>query len=321
MKSVPTFFFKKIFLLSFIILFTLATGQEILSQKTKVDKSDLNQKYITIQKLLGKKEFDKVIVECKKIIEQDYTFYKAFFPLIRASIESDKLEKITGYFQGLVSENPDNLYFYYGLGVCHQKQKGYSKAIENYKKSIELKAVFTEPYVDLIECYDYEKKLIEADKYFKEKIYIDPNNPYLLFGLGYISDLQNRVNQGIEYYNRALAIFREIGDKKNEGDCLNNIGVSYYIMGNLHKALEYWKEDLKIAKEIEEKISELVCLQNIGAVYYELDDYPMSLESAEKALKIAKEIGNTIIEGRCFTTVGNIHFEMGNYKKALECYK
>jgi len=321
MKSVPTFFFKKIFLLFLVILFILATGQEILSQKTKIDKGDLNQKYITIQKLLGRKEFDKVIVECKKIIEQEHTFYKAFFPLIRASIESDKLDKITGYFQGLISENPNNLYFYYGLGVCYQKQKEYSKAIEYYKKSIELKAEFVEAYVDLIECYDYEKNLTKAEKYFEEKIHIDPNNPYLLFGLGYISDLQNKVNQGIEYYNRALTIFREIGDKKSEGDCLNNIGVAYYFTGSLHKALEYWKEDLKIAKEIEEVASELFCLQNIGVVYYELDDYPMSLEFTEKALKIAKEIGNTFIEGRCLMIIGNIHNEIGSYKKALECYK
>ena len=45
--------------------------------------------------------------------------------------------------------------------------------------------------------------------------------------------------QAIEYYGQALAISREIGDRRGEGNSLGNLGIAYAALGRAEQAIEY----------------------------------------------------------------------------------
>jgi tetratricopeptide (TPR) repeat protein len=47
-----------------------------------------------------------------------------------------------------------------------------------------------------------------------------------------------------------LKIFEDIGDRKNEGVTLNNIGLVYDSWGKYDQAIEYFENSLKILEEI-----------------------------------------------------------------------
>ena len=71
----------------------------------------------------------------------------------------------------------------------------------------------------------------------------------------------------------------------------NNIGNTYYNIGDYNKALEYYELSLKIRKKIlgEEHPDTAVSYNNIGNSYYNIGDYKKALEYLELSLKIRKK--------------------------------
>ena len=69
--------------------------------------------------------------------------------------------------------------------------------------------------------------------------------------------------KAIEYYERALAIAREIGDRRNQGVHLCNQGLVFLPKGNAqgHRVLS---EALAIARDIGDRRNEGVPLGNLG---------------------------------------------------------
>jgi tetratricopeptide (TPR) repeat protein len=63
------------------------------------------------------------------------------------------------------------------------------------------------------------------------------------------SNLGNQ-QQALEYHVQALVIFREIGDRRSEGDCLTNLGYAYMSQHDIQRAMECCKQALAIDREI-----------------------------------------------------------------------
>ncbi len=61
-----------------------------------------------------------------------------------------------------------------------------------------------------------------------------------------------QVEKAIEYYEQALVISRETGDRRNEGNWLGNLGNAYHALGQVDKAIEYHEQVLIIGKEIKD---------------------------------------------------------------------
>ena len=68
--------------------------------------------------------------------------------------------------------------------------------------------------------------------------------------LGSAYYLLGDAQKGFEYYERALAISREIGDRKGEATCLGNMALTLDKFGQRDQAIELTKEALKIFKQI-----------------------------------------------------------------------
>ena len=58
--------------------------------------------------------------------------------------------------------------------------------------------------------------------------------------------------KAIEYYEQALKISRETGDRRGEGNHLGNLGLAYSDLGEPRKAIEFLKQSLSIGKAIED---------------------------------------------------------------------
>jgi tetratricopeptide (TPR) repeat protein len=66
------------------------------------------------------------------------------------------------------------------------------------------------------------------------------------------------VQKAIGYYEPALAISREIGDRRNEGTWLANLGLAYADLRDTVRARELWQEALRIFEAIESPHTETV---------------------------------------------------------------
>jgi tetratricopeptide (TPR) repeat protein len=60
------------------------------------------------------------------------------------------------------------------------------------------------------------------------------------------------VHKAIGYYEQALAITREIGDRRGEGNHLANMGLAYKRLSNLAQAQALWQQALAIYRQIQD---------------------------------------------------------------------
>jgi CHAT domain-containing protein len=97
----------------------------------------------------------------------------------------------------------------------------------------------------------------------------------------------------LKYYEQALVIKKQVGDKAGEGTILNNIGLAYHNLGQYPQALKYYSLALVIHKEVGNKVMEGKTLNNIGSVYNSLGQYT----DAEKTLFAAIEAEESLRPG------------------------
>ena len=62
--------------------------------------------------------------------------------------------------------------------------------------------------------------------------------------------------KALEYYEQALALLREVGDRAREGTTLNNLGAVYDTLGQKPKALEYYEQALVLTREVGDRAME-----------------------------------------------------------------
>ncbi|MDM8554850.1 CHAT domain-containing protein, partial [Desulfococcaceae bacterium HSG7] len=110
--------------------------------------------------------------------------------------------------------------------------------------------------------------------------------------IGVVYSNLGRYDEALTYHEQALAIKKEIGDRRGMGISLNNIGAVYANLGRYDQALTYFEQALAIKKEIGDRRGEGTALNNIGRVYENLDQYDKALRSFTSSLEISEKVRN-----------------------------
>jgi tetratricopeptide (TPR) repeat protein len=83
------------------------------------------------------------------------------------------------------------------------------------------------------------------------------------------------LKKAVQKYEEALSIFRKIGNVKNEGTTLMNLGAVYSGWGQYPKAVEYYEKSLQIQRKVGDVKGEGMTLLNLGNVYKVWGQYPV----------------------------------------------
>jgi tetratricopeptide (TPR) repeat protein len=143
----------------------------------------------------------------------------------------------------------------------------------------------------------------------------------ILGNLGNVYSHLGQVEKAIEHYEQALEIIREIGDRRGEGANLGNLGLAYSDLGYVEKAIEHYEYALDISREIDDKHNEGNWLGNLGIAYRILGEVEKAIEYHEQALDISIEIGNRRGEGNALGNLGSAYSDLEQVEKAIEYYK
>jgi tetratricopeptide (TPR) repeat protein len=138
-------------------------------------------------------------------------------------------------------------------------------------------------------------------------------------GLAYYELGESR--RAIEFYEQALGIYREIGDRQGEGSTLGNLGLTYVALSEQRRAIESFEQHLAIANEVGDRRGEANALGNLGIAYKNLGEPHRSIELYEQALGIDREIGNRYGEGATLIDLGNAYYELDDPHRAIEFYE
>ena len=95
-----------------------------------------------------------------------------------------------------------------------------------------------------------------------------------------------------KFYEKAIKIMRESGNRRGEAAAYSNLGVVFSSLGEYNKAKQYLDKALTITIEFADKEGEANCYGNLGTVSSSLGEYGKGKEYLEKALAIRIEIGD-----------------------------
>jgi CHAT domain-containing protein/Tfp pilus assembly protein PilF len=123
-------------------------------------------------------------------------------------------------------------------------------------------------------------------------------------------------------YQKALAIYREIGDRENEGDVLRFMGEAYFYQDNYPQALEFYRQALEVHQKVPNyKRGIGNDLNNLGMIYQAQSKYGEALKFYQQSLDIRRETSDREGEGQSLNNFGVIYLAQGRYPDALKVYE
>jgi CHAT domain-containing protein/tetratricopeptide (TPR) repeat protein len=122
-------------------------------------------------------------------------------------------------------------------------------------------------------------------------------------------------------YGAAVEKWREVGDRRWEGQTQNNLGNIYWSLSQNEKALESFEQALAIMRDTKNRNGEGLVLNNLGNIYRNLSQYGKALDYYEQALVILRESKNRNGEGLALNGLGNVYQNLSQYEKAREYFE
>ncbi|MBN1250992.1 MAG: tetratricopeptide repeat protein [Bacteroidales bacterium] len=191
---------------------------------------------------------------------------------------------------------------YNNIGNIYHAQEIENKAIEYFNLALEInkkindKKGIADNYNNLAEVYS---KMSENDTItaIKRKEY---------------------TTKVLDYLNKSLPLYEEIGFKKGVALSYTNIGDAYLQLGNYEKVLINYQKSLLANEEMGDKNGIIISLSRKGAYFDSIQDYGLAVRYFEMAKKFAEEIGSPerimdVAEGLSFS-----YANIGKYKLAYQ---
>jgi CHAT domain-containing protein/Tfp pilus assembly protein PilF len=282
----------------------------------------LYQKYYHIRKLGAENKIEDALNEHKNFIEEHPHFYEIFRSFVRMSKDSGKLDGAISYFKELITNEPSQPVYFYGIGLCYKALGNRDKASENLKTAIEKGGSFIRLYYDLLVMANTENESLALIDYFENRANLSPDNSMLYYGIGALFQFKlKKYNSAIEGYKRALDIARSTGNKREEGQHLNTIGNYYWGRGDLRTAQSYYLNAVSVIQHTGNKVELAKYLYNSGLIQCWQGNPIKGREFYEMALETDLEVGNKIHEAQILRSIGYTYYQTSQFPLALNYYK
>ncbi len=117
-------------------------------------------------------------------------------------------------------------------------------------------------------------------------------------------------------YQKALAIFREVGDEQGIADSLYRLGMGAISAGNYRHAANYLQDSLELAGSIQRQEIVLSCLLESGYLDWILGDFQIAESRIKEAQLINKDFGYASQNGRAQRVLSRLALSRGDYHQA-----
>lgn len=110
--------------------------------------------------------------------------------------------------------------------------------------------------------------------------------------LGVAHEVSGRFGEADECFEQSLALLKELGDRRNIGFMLNNLGVIAHLRADYEVAVRRYGEALVIFREIGERTWELPTLGNLAGAQIGLERYAEAEENLRQAVRMNGSAGH-----------------------------
>jgi len=116
-------------------------------------------------------------------------------------------EKAIELFKKAIEINPQNDAAYTYIGIAHKNKEEYSQAIEAYKKAIDINPKSDNAYYNMGFTYEFQKEYKQAIKSYINAVTINSKNAGAYYNMGMLYELQEEYKEAIESYERVLKLY------------------------------------------------------------------------------------------------------------------
>lgn len=118
------------------------------------------------------------------------------------------------------------------------------------------------------------------------------------------------------YFEEALLLHREVGDRRGESSALNNLGLVCTNLGEFAQARQYYEQCLWIKREIGDRRGEAIASNNIALVCIDQGEYAVADAYLGKALELYRSVGDRDGENGALVNMGLVRLALGDYPAA-----
>jgi len=122
------------------------------------------------------------------------------------------------------------------------------------------------------------------------------------------------------YYKEAIVKFEEIGNQKQVGKILGNIGVVYKRNLDYSKALEYYLKEIEIFKKINYSDGLPSIYTNMGSLSVLMEEYDRAEDYFKSSLEIAENTHNDGERVNTLNNLGVLYEKQNKLQEALDVY-
>lgn len=142
-----------------------------------------------------------------------------------------------------------------------------------------------------------------------------------LDALGALAAEDRELVPAIESYSLALSLWRELGDRQREAASLNEIGLNRHYTGETEKAREAFSASLALWQALGERLDEAQTRGNLCALEIFGGALSSALSCYQATLSRFRQYGDESHTSRLLSFIGGVYSEMGEPDAALVSYR
>jgi len=191
----------------------------------------------------------------------------------------------------------------------------------NYKKGLMLS------YKNISACYFLKSDLKKAEEYIDKALELTSNSEDLyengkIFNLkAIISRDLNKIGLALKNQNKALDVFRELGDSAEISGNLHNLAILYQRINEDEKAFELYHEVYEIETRLGNNFGIARTSNNLAGVLVDLGFNEKAIIYFNLGVDKFGSIGNLMGKAASLHGLGLVYANLGDHKKAIEYYR
>jgi DNA-binding SARP family transcriptional activator len=139
---------------------------------------------------------------------------------------------------------------------------------------------------------------------------------WMLNNLGMAYGVQ-RMPEAVTCFERALAIYRDLGDLRGESRAATNVANAYFDLRRFPEALEAAERSLGIQRRASKRYGEGVALGVLGCACRELGRFQEAIAHLRDALIIFRELGDRMAQADSLSDLGEAYLGLGEVDEAV----
>ncbi|MBP0020254.1 MAG: tetratricopeptide repeat protein, partial [Cyanobacteria bacterium SBLK] len=133
-------------------------------------------------------------------------------------------------------------------------------------------------------------------------------------------DRRDQEEAAIAFYENALALHRQIGDRHWEAKSLSQLASALeYVEPS--RAIEHYRQAIALYRDIGKPSAAELALRSLGRIYKNGEDYPNAIETFQGSIALGREIGNPIAERQSLRDIADIYETLEDYPNAIDYYE